>query len=105
MVNKVTDIQAEKRDMRLKLMKTLYKNSKLCTTLNMHRQRFLVSISENNAARLRQLVVVALRNNISINYITTKVMDAIDGSYSPRPSQCDKDLAFLFFYSLVVQVY
>ena len=94
LVNKVTDIQVEKRDMRLKLMKTVYKNSKLRTTLNMH-QRFLASLSENNVARLRQLVAVALRNNRSINYITTKVLDAIDGCYSPRPSQCDKDLAVL----------
>ena len=62
LVNKVTDIQAEKRDKRLKLVKTKYKNSKLCTTLNMHHQRFLVSISENNVPRLRQLVAVALRN-------------------------------------------
>ena len=58
-------------------------------------QRFLVSISENNVPRLQQLIAVALRNKRSITYLTTKVMDAIDGCYSSHPSECDKDLAFL----------
>ena len=54
---KVKNIQAKENDLRLKLMKTMYKNSK-CATLSMH-QRFLVSISENNVPRLQQLITVA----------------------------------------------
>ena len=36
-----------------------------------------------------------MQNNQSISYITSKVVDAIDGIYQTRPSQEDKDLTFL----------
>ena len=91
---KAKALYEEKREMRLYLMNSLFKNSKLCTTLSMH-ERFLVSISENNLPRLQQLVNVALKNHSSISHIVTKVTSVIDGIYMPNPSQNDKDLAFL----------
>ena len=87
-------LQEEKRRLRLQVMNTIFKNSRLCATLSMH-QRLLVSFSENNIPRLQQLVNVALKNNRSISYIVSKVMAVIDGVYLPNPSQDDKDLAFL----------
>lgn len=64
---------------------------KLCSTLSLHK-RLIVSISEIKLLRLQQLVQVALRNKRKISYILSKVMDAIEGIYTPNPSQDDKDL-------------
>ena len=64
-------LQEEKRRLRLQVMNTVFKNSRLCATLSMH-QRLLVSISENNIPRLQQLVNVSLKNNHSISYIFQK---------------------------------
>ena len=58
-------------------------------------QRFLVNIFNNSIPRLRQLVNVAVKDKGSISYIVSKVIDVIDGIYSPNPSKGDKDLAFL----------
>ena len=91
---KAKSSQEEKRLLRLKLMNSSFKNSKLCATLTLH-ERFVVLISENNIPRLQQLVNVALRNNRSITHIVTKVLNVIDGIYMPNPCQSDKDLAFL----------
>ena len=91
---KAKSLSEEKRELRLMLMNSFFKNSKLCTTLSMH-ERFLVSISEHNLPRLQQLVNVALKNHRSISHIVTKVINVIDGIYRPNPSQDDKDLAFL----------
>ena len=91
---KARQLQVEKRNLRLELMNSKFKCSKLCATLSMY-QRFLVSIAENNLPRLQQLVQIALKNNRSIGYIVSKVTDVIDGIYMANPSQDDKDLAFL----------
>ena len=58
-------------------------------------QRFLLLIKENNVRRLHDVVKVVLNAKRSIGYIVTKVMDAIDGIYTPQYSQDDKDIAFL----------
>ena len=68
--------------------------NRLGKALSYHK-RFMVLLSENNIPRLNQLVAVALRNRRSITYITEKVMQAIDGVYLARPSEDDKDLAYL----------
>ena len=91
---KAKKVQEEKRTLRLQLMKSRFKCSKLCATLSIH-DRFLVSIAEHNIPRLQQLVTVALKNNRSITYIVTKITEVIDGIYMANPSQEDKDLAFL----------
>ena len=67
---------------------------RLGITLDMH-QRFLINIANHNIPRLTELVSVALRNNRSISYIVGKAVDAINGVYLARPSQNDKDLAYL----------
>ena len=70
------------------------KLDRLGITLDMH-QRFLINIANHNIPRLTELVSVALRNNRSISYIVGKAVDAINGAYLARPSQNDKDLAYL----------
>ena len=55
----------------------------------------MVLISQNNVLLIKKLVSVALKHVRSINYIVEKVIDAIDGVYRARPSEEDKDLAFL----------
>ena len=56
----------------------------------------MVLISENNVLRVKELVSVALRHHRSINYIVEKVSLAVNKVYRARPSEEDKDLAFLF---------
>ena len=92
--DKVAYLQKDRRELRLKLMKSNFKTSKLCGTIALH-ERFMVLISDNNILRLQQLVKVALNNNRSVGHIVSKVMAVIDGLYRPNPSQDDKDLAFL----------
>ncbi len=94
LIDKANDIQSEKRALRLKYMKLNYKHTRLNETIKLH-ERFMKLVAENNVPRLQQLVAVALKHNRSISYITRKLMDAIDGIYSPRPTECQKDLAFL----------
>ena len=79
---------------RLKIFNANKKLIRLGKTLSYHK-RFMILLSENNIPRLNQLVAVALRNRRSITYITEKVMQAIDGLYLARPSEDDKDLAYL----------
>ena len=59
---KARKLQEEKRNLRLQLMSSKFKCSKLCATLSLH-ERFLVDISENNIPLLQQLVHIALKNN------------------------------------------
>ena len=92
--DKMARVQSDRREQRLKLMNTNFKNSKLCATISLH-ERFMVLISDNKIFRLQQLVKVALNNKRSVGYIVSKVMAVIDGLYRPNPSQDDKDLAFL----------
>ena len=40
-------------------------------------------------------MAIALKHNRSINYIVDKVLDAIAGIYRARPSNQDKELAFV----------
>ena len=76
--------QIAKREAQLEVLNVTIRNRKLTGTLNMH-QRFLVNISNNNIPRLRQLVNVALKNKRNISHIVSKVIDVIDGIYSPNP--------------------
>ena len=75
-------------------MKKSKRLKKLNSVLKMY-QRFMILISENNVLRLKELVGVALRNNHSISYIVDKVMLAINKVYRARPSEEDRDLAFI----------
>ena len=86
---------------RLHIMNMQGKINRLGETLDMH-QRFLLNIAQHNIPRLKELVTVALRNNRSIYYITSKVVDAIDGVYMARPSQEDKDLVSSSFNLVVL---
>ena len=92
--DKLAYMQQDRRELRLKLLNSNFKNSKLHGTITLH-ERFMVLISDNKILRLQQLVKVALNNNRSVGYIISKVMAVIEGLYRPNPSQDDKDLAFL----------
>ena len=48
--DKVAIVQNDKRELRLKLMNNIFKNSKLCASISIH-ERFMVLISENNVLR------------------------------------------------------
>ena len=91
---KARNMRAEKEEYRLKLMNSVFRHSKLCATLKLH-ERFTLLISDHNVPRLQQLVSVAMRHGRSISHIVNKVSAAIDGIYSPHPSQEDKDLSFI----------
>ena len=54
------------------------KSFKLIGTLNMH-QRILISISENDIPRLKQLIHIAQKNKRSISYTVNKITDVVDG--------------------------
>ena len=94
LTSKCSNYFQELRKSRLEIMNLQGKVNRIGETLSMH-QRFLVSISQNNVPRLKELVAVALRHNRSINYIVGKVVDAVDMIYKARPSESDKDLALL----------
>ena len=94
LVNKCMSYHQEMCKSRVNIMNMHCKLNRLGTTLDMH-QRFLLSISQNNIPRLPELVAVALRNKRSIQYILSKVLNVIDGVYLARPSQDDKELAYL----------
>ena len=91
---KARKFRTEKETLRLKLLNSVFRYSKLCSTLALH-ERLLVHISENNVPRLQQLVAVARNNNRGIPYIVSQVVNAIANIYTPNPSQDDKDLAFV----------
>ena len=55
----------------------------------------MVLLSQNNVPRVKELVTVALKHQRSINYIVDKVVLAINKIYRARPSEEDKDLAFI----------
>ena len=92
--SKIEALIKDKSLQRLERYKVNNKLERLNKTLSLH-QRLLVQISENNVPRLQGLVNVALKNNRSISYIVEKVTQAINGVYKARPSQDDRDLAFL----------
>ena len=92
--DKLAHVQKEKRDLRLQVLNSNFKNSKLYGTITIH-ERLMLLISENKIPRLQQLVKVALNNNRNIGYIVSKVLQVIEGLYRPTSSQDDKDLAFL----------
>ena len=91
---KIDGLLKEKNIQRLERYKVNSKMEKLNKTLSLYK-RFVVQISENNIPRLNGLVKVALKNSRSISYILDKCTDAIAGLYKARPSQDDRDLAFL----------
>ena len=55
----------------------------------------MVLVSQNNVLHVKELVSVALKHNRSINYIVDKVGLAIHKVYRARPSEEDRDLAFV----------
>ena len=67
---------------------------RLNSVLGLHK-RFMVLLSQNDVLRVKELVAVALKHKRSINYIVDKVVGAIEGVYRARPSDKDKDLAFV----------
>ena len=91
---KCNSYHAELNKSKLQIFHMQRKLNKLGSTLDMH-QRFLLSVSQHNIPRLKELVAVAMRNKRSISYIISQVLNAIDGVYLARPSENDKDLAYL----------
>ena len=55
----------------------------------------MVLLSQNNVLGVKELVSVALKHNRSINYIVDKVGLAIHKVYRARPSEEDRDFAFV----------
>ena len=92
--SKIEELTKEKSISRLHGYKVNSKLKKMDKTLSLYK-RLVVQISENNIPRLKEQVQVALRNNLSISSIIDKCTEVIAGVYRARPSQDDKDLAFL----------
>ena len=82
---------------RLTTLNMVRKLGCLNTTLELHK-RFMLLIKENNIHKLHHIVKVALDNNRSIQYIISKMCDAIDGLYKCTHSQEDKDTAQLVMH-------
>ena len=94
MKTKMDRLLRENSIKRLQKYKVNFKLEKLNRTLSLYK-RFVVQISANNIPRLKNLVQVALRNNRSISSILDKCTEAVADVYRARPSQDDRDLAFL----------
>ena len=91
---KCTQLRKSKNLLQPDLLKKSKRVHKLNSVLGLH-QRFMVLLSQNNVPRVKELISVALKCNRSINYIVDKVSAAIEGVYRARPSEEDKDLAFV----------
>ena len=92
--DKCKSLRKERNLMQLELRHKTKRVERLNSVLGLHK-RFLVLLSQNDVLRVKELVAVALKNNRSINYIVDKVLDAVAGIYRARPSEKDKDLAFV----------
>ena len=91
---KCTDLRKQRNILQLQVITKSKQLHRLNKVLSLHK-RFMVLISEYNVLRVKELVVVALRHQRSINYIVDKVTLAINKVYRARPSEEDKDLAFI----------
>ena len=91
---KCNTLRKEKNLLQLDLLHKSKRVERLNSVLGLHK-RFMVLLSQNNVLRVKELVAIALQHNRSINYIVDKVLDAIAGIYRARPSDKDKDLAFV----------
>ena len=75
-------------------LKSLNKDRKLYSlnkSIELH-QRFMMLIK---ITKLHELVKVAISSKRSLEYIISKIVDAVDGIYNPHSSEDDKDLAFI----------
>ena len=59
-------------------------------------KRILLLIKENSIPKLHELVKVAMNNKRGIQYIISKMIDAIDGIYSAQSNSDDKEIAMLY---------
>ena len=91
---KCTTLRQERNLLQLELLRKSKQLSRLNKVLALHK-RFMVLLAENNVLRVKELVCVALKHKRSISYIVDKVTMAIGKIYRARPSQEDKDLAFI----------
>ena len=62
---------------------------KLDDDVSLH-QRLMQLIAMNDVPRLKEVLALALKNQWSVHYITSKILHDIDGVYSARPSEKDK---------------
>lgn len=92
--SRIHNLQGKINAQKLVNVNQLRKNKRLINSMELH-QRFLMLINENSIPKLHELVKVALKSKRSMSYIINQVVNAIDGVYNARSSQCDKDLAFL----------
>ena len=58
-------------------------------------QRMMIVMKENSVPRLHQIIKTAMRNKRSLQYVVSKMIDAVDGIYKPNFEKSDKDLALL----------
>ena len=91
---KCTKIRKERNLLQIELIRKSKQLHRLNKALSLHR-RFMVLLSQNNVLRVKELVSVALKHNRSINYIVDKVGLAIHKVYRARPSEEDRDFAFV----------
>ena len=91
---KCNNLCKERNLLQLDLLHKAKKVGKLNNVIALHK-KFMVLLSQNNVLRVKELAHVALQHKCSISYIVAKVLDAIDGIYRARPSDEDKDIAFI----------
>ena len=91
---KCTLMERKHNDLKLEGLNNQRKIDRLSKCISFH-QRLVSLIASNDVPNLKSLINVALKNQRSIHYIVSKVIDAIDGVYKARPTEKQKDLAFL----------
>ena len=87
-------MRKERNLLQIELIRKSKQLHRLNKVLSLHK-RFMVLLSQNNVLRVKELVSVALKHNRSINHIADKVGLAINKIYRARPSEEDRDLAFI----------
>ena len=91
---KCTELRKQRNLLQLSLVTKSKQLHRLNKSLSLYK-RFMVLLSQNNVLRVKELVTVALKHQRSINYIVDKVVLAINKIYRARPTEEDKDLAFI----------
>ena len=93
LVAKVKKQDNKIKELRLADFNNKKKLSVLNKKLSMH-NRFLLTLTEKDVPRLKQLISVCVRQKQGIAYILQKLQKAIAGMYSPKGyNQDDRDLA------------
>ena len=79
---------------KLKVLVLQKKGCQLNKTLDIH-QRIMLQIQSNSIPQLHQIVSIALKQKRNVQYVLSKIVDAVDGIFKPNHSVADKDLAIL----------